>query len=144
MGKEAERHIPFILSLADLLPQLSLHKLDVTKISPNTWSIKLVVENSGFLATYTSQQAKNRLVARPVVAELSLPEGKILAGKERSEIGHLEGRSNKDEITAAFALSATDNRGLAQWVVESRPGCELQIFVYNERGGKLSTTLKLE
>lgn len=144
MEKEAERHTPFILTMADLLPRLSIYKLETRKISPVTWSIKLVVENTGFLATYTSQQAKKRTAVRPVTAEISLSAGKICIGKERIEIGHLEGRSNKDDISSVFAFSPTDNRGLAEWVIESTPGSEIQITISSERGGKISTSLKLE
>jgi murein tripeptide amidase MpaA len=144
MEKEAEKHTPFILSLADLLPQLSMQKLDVKKISDNSWKVTIVIDNTGYLSTYTSQQAKNRMVARPVVAELTMSEGKILLGKERTIIGHLEGRSNKDDISSVFGFSPTDNRGIAQWVVESTPGSEIQISVSSERSGKITTSLKLE
>ncbi|MBE0695524.1 MAG: carboxypeptidase, partial [Anaerolineaceae bacterium] len=144
MEKEAERHTPFILSLADLLPQVSLHTLDAKKLNEKTWSITLVVENTGYLATYTSQQTKNRRIVRPVVAELTLPVGKILVGKERTEIGHLEGRSNKEGISSVFGLSSTDNRGIVQWVVECPKSSTINIAVLSERGGKVSRSLILE
>jgi murein tripeptide amidase MpaA len=144
MEKEAERHTPFILSLADLLPQIAITKLDVKKLSLSTWSVTLVVENSGYLASYTSQQAKNRMVVRPVTAELSLPQGKILMGKQRTEIGHLEGRSNKDELSSVFGFSPTDNRGVAHWVIESAAGTDVEIHVTGERCGKIVQSFKLE
>ncbi|MBE0696435.1 MAG: carboxypeptidase [Anaerolineaceae bacterium] len=143
MEKEAERHTPFILSLADLLPQVSLHTLEAKQLNEKTWSITLVVENNGYLATYTSQQTKNRLIARPMVAELTLAVGKILVGKERTEIGHLEGRSNKEGVSSVFGLSPTDNRGIVHWVVECPKGSTINIAVLSERGGKVSRSLIL-
>jgi murein tripeptide amidase MpaA len=143
MSKEAERHIPLIQTLTDLLPQLTIHTLKVTRLSGDTWSIILVVENSGYLSTYTSQQAKKRQAARPVMASLEISGGRILAGKDRMEIGHLEGRSNKDDVSSVFGASPTDNRGMVQWVVESAPGTNVHIKVKSERGGNLYRSIEL-
>ena len=65
-----------------------------------------MVENSGFLPTYTSEQARKVKAVRPVRAELDLPAGiQLVSGKKQVELGHLEGRSNKldtDQLTDEF------------------------------------------
>lgn len=150
MGQEAQRHLPFALTLASLLPHLALHTLNIKKISETIWTIDLVVENTGYLPSFTSQQARRRKAVRPVVAELSLPKAseagscQILMGKERMEIGHLEGRSNKDEISSVFGSSPTDNRGHIQWVVEAPAGSQIEIIVSSERAGQFRRFFILE
>jgi murein tripeptide amidase MpaA len=145
MGKEAERHLPFVLSLGDMLPHLSLHTCKATKIGPHRWAIDLVVENPGYLPTYTSNQGKNRQATRPVMAEIKLPVGaRLLQGKPREEIGHLEGRSNKDDLASVFGSSPTDNRGRVQWVIEAPEGSRLEIVARSERAGRLRAELALE
>lgn len=145
MGKEAQKHIPFILTLAELLPHISLNTLKVSKLSDDTWALDLVVENSGFLPTYTSQQARKRQVARPVLAHLHLPkEGSILLGKGRMEIGHLEGRSNKEDAASVFGHSPTDHREHIQWVVKCSPGSTIEVIVTSDRAGKITRSVVLE
>ena len=75
MDEESERNVPFALSLGRMLPKLLIHTLDVEKVSEGTYAINLVVDNSGFFPTYTSQQAKTRVTARPIRVELELPSG---------------------------------------------------------------------
>jgi murein tripeptide amidase MpaA len=149
MSQEANRHLPFTLTLANLLPHLSLHTLKVRKAGENTWTIDLVIENNGYLPAFTSQQARKRRSARPVTAELMLPMNglavgcQIVVGKERMEIGYLEGRSNKDDITSVFGATPTDNRGHIQWLVEASPGTQLELVVRSERAGVIRKTIVL-
>jgi murein tripeptide amidase MpaA len=144
MEKEASLHTPFILSLADMLPQLSIHHLNVKPLSENTWLVELGVENSGYLPTYTSQQAKKRGIARPVFAELILPaSARLVTGKSRQEMGHLEGRSNKDTLTSVHGSSPTDNRARAIWVMEAPTGTSMEIKVRTERAGAIRKTITL-
>ncbi len=150
MTAEAQRHLPLTLALADLLPHLTLHTLSVKRINQTNWTIDLVVENTGYLPTFTSQQARKRKSARAVFAELSLPkefQGQachIVLGKERMELGYLEGRANKDEMASAFGSSPTDNRGHVQWVVEAPAGAQVEILIRSERAGQIHQSFTLE
>lgn len=144
MTKEAERHLPYILTLGELLPHITLHKLQAKRVGDNAWAIDLVVDNPGYLPSYTSQVAKKRRTARPVMAELRLPEGyRVTLGKERMEIGHLEGRSNKDDAASVFGRSPTDNRGRVQWVVEGPASGTVEVTIRGERVGEIKATILL-
>jgi murein tripeptide amidase MpaA len=143
MGDEAARNLPFVLSLGDMLPCLTLHTLKLAQLGEDTYQVDLVVENSGFLPTYTSVQGKKRKAMRPVRAEIHLPAGAILAnGKRRVEIGHLEGRSNKFEVSV-YSTSPTDNRGRVEWVVKAPAGTEIGIKVTSERAGTIQRKVQL-
>jgi murein tripeptide amidase MpaA len=143
MGEEAARNLPFVLSLADMLPRLTLHTLEIKEISENNFRINLVVENIGFLPTYTSLQGKKRKAIRPVRAEIELPhEALLINGKRRVELGHLEGRSNKMDVSI-YSTTPTDNRGRVEWVVKASPGTVIQIKVTSERAGGITKQVSL-
>ncbi len=145
MEKEAALHTPFILSLGDMIPHLTPTAVQVTRLGENSWLVDMVVDNAGWLPTYTSQQAKKRANVRPVFAEIRLPEGAhLITGKPRQEIGHLEGRSNKDTRTSLFGHSATDNRGRTRWVVEAPAGTQVELIVRSERAGTIKEIVLLQ
>jgi murein tripeptide amidase MpaA len=143
MGEEAARNLPFVLSLADMLPRLALHTLEIKAISENNFHINLVVENTGFLPTYTSMQGKKRKAIRPVRAEIELPrEALLINGKRRVELGHLEGRSNKMDVSI-YSTTPTDNRARVEWVVKASPGTVIYIKVTSERAGGITKQVSL-
>ena len=72
---------------------------------------------------------------KPVRLELALPAGaSLIGGKARQEIGHLQGRSNKMDVSYN-GVSPTDNRGKAEWVVKAAEGTTLKLSAISERGG---------
>ena len=122
-----------------------IQSLVLNKISENKFHLDLVVENSGFLPSYTSQQSKIRQASRPVRVELVLPEGAVLtSGKHREELGHLEGRSNKLDVAAIYAESVTDNRARLEWVIEAKPGTKIGVKILSERAGKIDREVILQ
>jgi hypothetical protein len=145
IGAEAARQTLFALALGDLLPRLVIHTLQVTPLGENNYRINLVVENSGYLPTYTSEQGKKRKAIRPVRLELEMPAGaRLVNGRSRVELGHLEGRSNKFDVTSCWGESPTDNRLRTEWVVFAEPGSSLNLHVLSERAGSIHRLIKLD
>jgi murein tripeptide amidase MpaA len=135
---EVSRHLAWVLSLSETLPHLTIHTLELTPLGQDTYRLNLVVENTGFLPTYTSQQAQKRRCVRPVRAELDLPDNvQLINGKLRTELGHLEGRSNKLWVTATYAGSPTDNRARAEWVISAPLGTTIGVNILSERAGTI-------
>ncbi len=145
IGAEAERNTPFALAMGDMLPHLALHTLEVTPLGAGDYHLNLVVENSGFLPTYTSVQGKNRKAMRPVRIELELPESvQLVNGKRRLELDHLEGRSNKLDVSSHWGETPTDHRARTEWVLHSDSAAEIAIHVLSERAGCLHLTAQLK
>jgi murein tripeptide amidase MpaA len=141
---EVSRHLAWILALSETLPRLTIHTLEALPLGQDTYHLNLVVENAGFLPTYTSQQAQKRACVRPVRVDLTLPDHtKIINGKRRIELGHLEGRSNKLWVTATYAGSPTDNRAHAEWVIAAPKGTEITIHISSERAGTITRKVTL-
>jgi murein tripeptide amidase MpaA len=141
---EVSRHLSWVLSLSETLPRLVLHTLEVTSLGQDAYRINLVVENSGYLPTYTSQQSQKRHCVRPVRVELDVPENvKIVNGKRRQELGHLEGRSNKMSVNATYAGSPTDNRARLEWVLSAPQGTKIVVNIFSERAGTIKKEIQL-
>jgi murein tripeptide amidase MpaA len=144
MGEEAARNLPFALALGDMLPHLTIQTLQSEPLESGNYHINLVVENTGFLPTSTSKQGKKRQVIRPVRVELKLPEGvRLVEGKRRIELSHLEGRSNKLDVDILWGDSPTDNRARVEWVIHAPPGTSIEVHILSERAGTIHRTLIL-
>jgi len=143
--KESRIHTPFLVSLGNLLPHLSIFRCIVSKVGENTYQVKLVVENNGFLPTFTSQQGKNRKINKPVQAEINLPEGvHLISGLQKQDLGYLEGRSNKLNVSPHMGMSPTDNRAKGEWILSIEQRSTVKIQVTSDRAGKLVQEITLE
>jgi murein tripeptide amidase MpaA len=144
LGSEAASNAPFVFSLGDMLPRLQIHALDVTPVESSDYHINLVVENTGFLPTYTSRQGKNRKAVRPVIIELEIPDGAaLISGKRRVELGHLEGRSSRLDVVPVWEAGSTENRGKVEWVIRVSSGVEIPLKILSERAGVILNKIKL-
>ena len=143
MGEEAERNVPYVLSLAEMLPRLNIHTLKATLLADGTYHLNLVVENPGYFPTYTSKMGKKR-GARPVRVELELPEGaEFVQGKQKTDLGHLEGRSNKGGLFGS-GNNGTDNRARTEWVIRIPAGKGMvRANVISERAGAVHAEIPL-
>ena len=145
MGPESERNAEFPLALGLLLPKLQVVKQEVKALGSDTWALKLVFENAGYLPTYTSQISKKRKLLRPIQVEVSLPEGACLThGKTKVEVEHLEGRSNKTNVSSAHADSSMDQRAKVEWTVKAPAGTKIGYTIRSERAGCLKGELELK
>ena len=143
--KESNLHVPFLVSLSKLLPHIKIHTSEVKKIAEQTYHINLILENTGFLPSYTSQQGKKRKIMQPVHVELLLLDGiEIISSDKKQVIGHLEGRSNKLDVSAHFGNSPTDNRSKTEWIINAKPGSIINFKITGARAGNLSHSIKLE
>jgi murein tripeptide amidase MpaA len=143
MGEEAAKNIRFALALGYMLPRLVIQTLEIDKIGPDVYTINLVVDNAGFLPVYTSNQGKKRKASRPVRVEWEIPDdAQFVNGKQKTELGFLEGRSNK--IGATFGVaSPTDNRGRLVWTLKAQAGEKLTLHIKSDRAGNVHRDIVL-
>jgi murein tripeptide amidase MpaA len=143
LKETCEQHSRFTLVHASLNPRLTLHHFNIDALGDDLFRLTLVIENAGFLPTYTSQKALERKVVRPIEAELSLPEGvSVVSGKQKQELGQLEGRSNKIKMSFSFP-TPTDNRSKVEWVLKGVASSTIQLTVRSQRAGTLRHTFVL-
>ena len=144
--REAARFPKWMTQLALSLPKLELLRTEVESIGHDTWRVRLVVGNSGWLPAYVSKRALERKVVRGVMFEITLPEGATLAGGSlpRFEGPQLEGHAPK-QTTLAFLpnpdLSA--DRAVAEWIVRAPAGTRLGLSARADRAGAVKREVVL-
>ncbi len=90
LEKELALFPKWLLWNALISPYLELHDVSVKPLGDNTYRVRLVVQNAGWLPTYISKKALERKAVRGVIVELELPAGaRLETGKTREDIGQL-------------------------------------------------------
>jgi murein tripeptide amidase MpaA len=145
LEEEIAPHTEFAIAFASMGPRLKCRELTATPLGEDLFHVVCAVENTGFLPSYGSSQAKSKKAAHPVRIELTLPEGASLrSGRERTDLGHLEGRASKLGVLSVWYESATDHRARAEWIVHApASGSELGVTAHGGRAGTLRQTIAL-
>jgi murein tripeptide amidase MpaA len=129
-----EPNTQFVLAHARMLPRLALRELSSEPLGEGVYRVRAILANTGFLPTYTSQQAQARKTVRPIEVRLQVPGGaEIVVGEAVQEIGQLEGRSGKRAIWGDDA--PTDNLKKLEWVVRAAPGATVSLEAASQRAG---------
>ena len=126
-------------------PCLELYQLDVAPLGDDTYRLRLVLHNAGWLPTYVTKKALEKSLVRGVVCEIALPEGATLEmGRLREEMGQLEGRAYKPSAHFSYyASDVTSDRAKVEWVVRAPKGGSVTLTARHERAGTVIETVEL-
>ena len=128
-------------------PLLRLRDQEVVRFDAETWGVRVVVENTGWLPTNVTAKALERKVVRPVEAEITLPEDVELLGApgdRKRELGQLAGRALRNNMTLfGGGHDATSDRAKAEWIVKGPEGAVLPVVVSHQRAGTVRTEITL-
>ena len=143
LEKEISKFPDWLLWHLLISPRLELHEASAKALGDNTFRVRLVVDNSGWLPTYVSKTAVEKKVTRSVIAEIELPEGATLeTGKPREELGQLEGRAYKPSFVGSTE-DPTDNRAKVEWTVKAPSGGVVKLTARHDRAGVVRAEVKL-
>ena len=124
-------------------PRLELYEVSSKPLGDETYHVRLVVQNTGWLPTYVTKKALEKKLVRGVVCEIELPAGATLeTGKLREELGQLEGRAYKSTIP--YAEDATEDRAKVEWAVRSSNGGTVKLTARHERAGTVLIEVDLD
>ncbi len=125
-------------------PKLALRSTEVLALGEDTYRLRAVFENTGWLPTYVTKKALDRKVTRGLLAEIELPEGATLqSGKPREFLGELEGRAYKT-ANLDESMEGTSDRAKVEWVVKASKGSRVKVTGKHERAGVVRTELELK
>ncbi len=143
--KEIARFPKWLLWQTLISPKLELRNVEVTAAGTDTWRVRLVVQNTGWLPSYVSKMALKHKLLRGVLAEIELPEdARLLTGKPREELGELEGWAYLHTGISFWPnKNVTADRAHVDWVVQAKAGTEIRLAAWHERAGRLETRVKL-
>jgi hypothetical protein len=116
----------------------------VIALGSDSYHIRFVIQNEGWLPTYVTKKALERKVTRGIIAEITLPKGASLeSGKARQEVGELQGRAYKP-VFPDEAEESTDERVKVEWVVKAKRGTKVKLLAKHERAGVVRVELVLK
>ena len=143
--KEIARFPKWLLWQALISPKLELRAVEVAPAGSDTWRIRFIVQNTGWLPSYVSKMAVKRNLLRGVLAEISLPDGaRLISGRPREELGELEGWAYLHTGISFWPnKNATADRAHVDWVVHGKAGTEIRLVAWHERAGRLRTSVTL-
>lgn len=143
--REAARFPAWLTQLGLTLPKLNTVSTSVDALGPDTWRVKFVVANTGYLPSYVTKRALERKVARACVFEIGLPAGASLVnGKPRIEGPQLEGHAPKNSLQAFIPeRDVTADKAHAEWIVRAPVGTVLQLKAHAGRAGAVNAEVTL-
>jgi hypothetical protein len=144
LEKEISPFPEWIVWHALISPRLVPLETKVTALGADSYRVRFVIQNEGWLPTYVTKKALERKVTRGVIAEIVLPKGASLeSGKAREELGELEGRAYKVVIPDENDES-TSERMKVEWVVKAKKGTKVQLLAKHERAGVVKAEVVLK
>jgi murein tripeptide amidase MpaA len=144
LEKEIARFPEWLVWHLLISPRLEIYEVSVRPLGNSTYCVRLVVQNTGWLATYVTQKAMEKKLVRGCICEIELPEGaKLEMGKRREELGQLEGRAYKPSAPTRRHSDPTQDRAKVEWVVCARQGSIVKLLARHERAGVVRTEVTL-
>jgi murein tripeptide amidase MpaA len=126
-------------------PRLDIRSLDVESLGDDSWLVRLVVENTGWLPTSVSEKAVERKAVRELEAEIFLPDGaKVIGGERKATLGQLDGRVHRRSLIWWDSDDATSDRAKVEWVVEAPAGSSVTVEARHQRAGTVRRELTLD
>ncbi|MBD3206124.1 carboxypeptidase [Candidatus Bathyarchaeota archaeon] len=128
---EIEKSMFFPIKHAVMLPLLRIIDTRIEKVSEDVYKVWAQVANTGYLSTNVTKMATKIKVAKPVIAEIKLPEGtKLITGHEKADLGHLEGRSAKLLLPRVIGADVIDKtRSSVEWIVKKSTDEPLEVIL---------------
>jgi len=144
LEKEISPFPDWIVWHALISPKLTVRETNVTSLGVDSFRVRLVLQNEGWLSTYVTKKALERKVTRGVIVEISLPKGASLeAGKQREELGELEGHAYKNAFIDELS-EGTDDRVKVEWVVKAKKGTKVKLLAKHDRAGAVKVDVVLK
>jgi murein tripeptide amidase MpaA len=148
LEQEIERFPAWLTWHLLISPLLEIYEASATPLGNDTWRIRLVVHNTGWLPSYVTKRALDNKLARGVVCEIELPaQARLETGAPRVELGQLEGRAYKPVTPSSWAGwggDVTDDRAKVEWVIRAPAGTVVKLMAQHDRAGRARTQLALE
>jgi murein tripeptide amidase MpaA len=145
LEREVAPHSEWLVYLGLATQQLSIRSFEAEKVGDDTWRLRLVAENSGWLPTHGSQMALDRQEVGSVTVELKLPAGtRLVDGEAVQPLGQLAGRTGQRSTASWWGYTqGTPDRAVADWVVVAPAGAAFTVTASHERAGVARAELTL-
>jgi murein tripeptide amidase MpaA len=156
LAGEVAKFPKWLVWQALISPRLEVRAASATRLGPRLYKVRLELQNTGYLPTTVSRRAADRRQVRPLIAELTLPDGaRILqtAGNStashgalpRIELGQLTGWSHKQSGMSFWPdAEPMSDIAVAEWIVSASPGTRAGLSAHAPRSGRVGTSVVLD
>ncbi len=123
LEQELKFKLPWYLYLAEVAPRVKIKEARVSHLDGKAMSLKVTVENVGFLPTNVTEWADKVGLAKPVVINIKLKNAILLEGKEKIKLGNISGNQDYGEKAEWGLLPAfegfPDNKRDTMWIIKT-------------------------
>jgi hypothetical protein len=129
----------FFARLCSMTPRLSIAELGVERLDGETFRVRAIVENRGWLPTFILGSAKCRPFTDGVRVRIELGRGvELCAGPVEVDVGHIAGWGGNDRSTTPAIARSTGEvaRRQVEWVVRGKG--DLTVIAASTRVGRVS------
>jgi len=143
LPEEEEKYAAFTRQYAALTPLVRIGATEVEALGNGLFIVRALIENHGWLPTNLSERATRNGIAKPVKVEIA--GGEPLMGKQKIEIGNLDGRATSGSVLFGFYPGARiENERLVEWLIRvADGGTSVTITATSEKGGTDRATVAL-
>jgi hypothetical protein len=140
LERELRLKAPWYLYLAEILPQVKIAETKVAPLDGNARSLKVTVENQGFLPTNITEWAIKTGLAKSVVVKIEPKNAVLLEGTGEIRLGNIPGNDRQPGNR-----SLADNKRTAAWILKKTGGkSEIILTVISEKAGSDSKRISLD
>lgn len=134
----------FIVRAMGTSPRIVIDSTSVESLGADLYRVAAIVQNTGFLPTYVSEQGKATGRVKPVKLSLNLgDDARLITGKQEQEIGHLDGRANQYGSMGSAPQNGNLSRGRAEWIVSGPSGTRIELTACVAKAGTVTATVVL-
>lgn len=138
---EVAPHADVAIDWALSAPCLAIRSIRSAPRGEGWWTVRVVVENTGWLDTAVTARGAGLGRILPVAVELAGPV--VIEGPARRTLGQLAGRIGF-RLSGGARADGTPDRAVAEWLVQGRAGDEVTVTAAHPRAGVTRATVRLE
>ena len=135
---EIEKYVEWMLWLAETSPQLVINTVELTNVDKKSVvSLFAEIQNIGYLPTNITQRSIDANLYQPVRAILELENAELIAGKLRTDLGHIAGSRDSDDAATA------SKRNLRYGIKITGRKATAKLTIYSDKGGIINRVIEL-
>ena len=149
LPEECRKHASFMLRQVKTLPMVSIDKVSIKLLGDakkeegeegaKLYQVEAWVMNTGYLSTYVFKEGLKLKTLKPLT--VTFKGAKIIEGKEKTEIGHLEGFSGVGGYNSGLGAMSMQKSPCAKkvsYVIAAKEGDKLSFEVAGGHIGKIN------